>query len=293
MQNSKNRFIRKSVLFLTILFSIVPAFLKAQTPIETYEFAQNLSRQGNYGLAIKAFKRIQFFDDINQFPGVYKVLADCYFNEADYESAYYYYDLASVQPGNDSLLPDLEARKVSCKLFSQQYQEALIDILSFEGRMNSRQQWQMLMLEGITYFYLNEYALSEQAFLKTADSSQRMLSGNVTQSFKKIRHLEKRYNPKVARVLSIILPGSGQMMAGDFRNGLNSFLLVGGLVSTSFLFSGTINLFDSFFIIAPWFQRYYMGGYQRAFEITIAKQRSEKNNELAKMVKMLNQPNLP
>jgi len=290
MINSGSKFIRKYVLFLTLLCSVIPAFLKAQTPEQSYAFALYQSRQGNYDIAIKSLKRIQFFDEQNNFPGVFKVLADCYFEKSDYENAYYYYDLAAVQPGNDSLLPDIVARKVTCKLFDHQYQEALIDLLSFNGNPNARQQWQFDMLYGITYFYLGEYNESKQYFLEGADSLHLKQIAGLNADFTSLKHIEKRYNPKTARVMSIIIPGSGQMWAGDYRDGINSIFLVSGLLGVSLALSGSLSLFDSFIIIAPWFQRYYMGGFQKAYEIATVKQQKEKNKVLAHIVKTLDKP---
>lgn len=290
MINSGNKFIKKSVLFLTILCSVIPALSVAQNPEQTYAFALSQRGQGNYDIAIKSLKRIQFFDDQNNFPGLYKIIAECYYQQANYENAYYYYDLASIQAENDSLLPEIVARKVTCRLFGHQYQEALIDLLSFNSNLNTFQQQQFDMLFGITYFYLGDYNESKRYFLKSTDSLQIQQIGNLNEDFRHLRKIEKRYNPKTSRVMSIIIPGSGQMWAGDYRSGLNSILLISGLLSATAALSGTLSIVDSFVIIAPWFQRYYMGGYQKAYEIAKARQQKEKNKVLAHMVHLLNQP---
>jgi tetratricopeptide (TPR) repeat protein len=290
MIDSGSKFIRKYVLFLTLLCSVIPAFLKGQTPEQSYAFALYQSRQGNYDVAIKSLKRIQFFDEENNFPRVFEELADCYFQKADYENAYYYYDLATVQPGHDSLLPDIAARKVTCKLFDRQYQEALIDLLSFNGNPNARQQWEFDILYGITYFYLGEYSESKHYFGEAADSLQFQQITGLDADFSCLKQIEKRYNPKTAKVMSIIIPGSGQMWVGDYRDGINSILLVSGLLGASVALSGSLSLFDSFVIIAPWFQRYYMGGFQKAYEIATVKQQKEKNKVLAHIVKTLDKP---
>lgn len=289
MTDSGSRFVRISVLFLTILCSLLPSFLTAQTPEQTYEFALFQKRQGNYDIAIKSLKRIQFFDELNNFPGVFKLLADSYFEQAKYEDAYYYYDLASMQSVKDSLFPDIVARKVTCKLFNHNYQEALIELLSFDDSVNAYQQKEFDLLFGITYFYLANYNESERYFLKCAETIQPQIA-DVNKGFVRIKRLEKRYNPAASRVMSIVIPGSGQMWAGDYRNGANSLLLISALFAASVSISGTLSLFDSFFIVGPWFQRYYMGGYHKAYEITRVKQQNEKNKVLAQMVHLLNQP---
>ena len=292
MINSENKYIRLSVLFLAILFSSISLLIKAQTPEQTYAFAILQSRQGNYDVAVKSFKRLQFFDDLNNFPGVFSEIADCYFKKADYENAYYYYDLASVQSENDSLFPEIIARKVTCRLYEHQYQEALIELLSFNGTLDAKQQRQFDILSAITYFYLGDYDSSKQYFLKSVDSSQLIAVVSLNESFSHLKHIEKRYNPNTAKVMSIIIPGSGQILAGDYRNGVNSFLLISGLLTASMALSINLSFVESAFIIAPWFQRYYMGGYQKAYDITKARQQKEKNKVLANMVQMLNQPEL-
>jgi tetratricopeptide (TPR) repeat protein len=289
MINSGSKFIRKFAQFLTVLCSLVPAFLQAQTADQTYAFALYESRQGNYDIAIKSLKRLQFFDDPNNFPGVFKMIADCYFQQSKYEDAFYYYDLASIQAENDSMLPEIVARKVSCKLYDHQYQEALIELLSFNMDINPVQQWQFDMLFGITYFYLDEYDQSKLYFLKCTDSLQLQQVDNVNEDFRHIKHIEKRFNPKTVRVMSILIPGAGQFWVGDYRNGVNSLLLVTGLLAAGATLSGSIALFDSLVIIGPWFQRYYTGGYQRAYKIAEARQKEEKNKVLAQLVKMLDQ----
>lgn len=293
MKNSGSRYIRQSVLFLTILFSGNPVFLAAQSLDETYAFALFESRQGNYDIAIKSLKRLQFFDDQNAFPQVFRLLADCYFQKADYENAYYYYDLAFIQAENDSLQPQIAARKISCKLFEQQYQEALIDLLSFNQSLTPLQQSQFDALFAITYYYLFDYEQSKQYFLKCAELIQPAAGEELNAAFQKVHRIEKRFNPRTAKVLSIIVPGLGQVWAGDYRDGINSFLLVSGLLSASVAMAATISTLDAVIIVAPWFQRYYMGGYQKSYEIAVKRQDKEKLKILAQIVKMINPPALP
>lgn len=290
MKDSGSRFIRKSALFLIILFSFVPAFVKSQSLDQTYSFALSQAKLGNYDIAVKSLKRVQFFDEQNVFPDVFRDIADCYFEKMEFENAFYYYDLAAIQADDDSIVPDLVARKVTCKLLDNQFQEALISLFSFEGKMNPVQQWQFNMLYGITYFNLGDYSQSELYFLKNTDSTMFQKSGDLNVYFSHIQHIEKRYNPKTAKIMSIILPGAGQIWVGDYRNGLNSIALIAGLFSVSVALTGSISLLDSIIIIAPWFQRYYMGGYERAYGIAANKQLEEKNKLLAQIVKTLNQP---
>lgn len=289
MIKSENKSIRQSKLFLAILCSIASSCIHAQTVEQTYSFALQQEQLCNYDVAIKSFKRVQFFDDQNQFPEVFRLLADCYFEKSDYEQSYYYYDLACIQSVNDSATAELTASKISCKLYSHLYQEALIDLLSFNKKLSSTQQWQFNMLYGITYFYLNDYSQSKMYFYKCIDTLNIENYSIISKDFQAIKKLEKRYNPKVAKIMSIIIPGSGQWYAGDFRNGANSFLLISGILISGVAMSSSITFLDATIIILPWFQRYYAGGYKKASIITYNKQVAEKNKILAQLVHSINQ----
>jgi len=77
----------------------------------------------------------------------------------------------------------------------------------------------------------------------------------------------KYKSPKLAKVLSIILPGSGQVYSGDYRNGINAlainiatgYLLVNDLVKRRYFDA----IFNSFFL----FEKFYSGNRYHAAEL--------------------------
>jgi hypothetical protein len=156
--------------------------------------------------------------------------------------------------------------------------------LSFQGDLTNDQQWQFNLLAGMASFYLDDFETARNYLLKCAEASVTQV---IDSGFTVIGHLEKRYNPKLARVMSIIFPGSGQIYAGDLKNGLNSFGLIAGLAATATALSASILFIDAAIIIFPWFQRYYMGGYQKAYAITLDKQKNRKNEVFAHLIMTL------
>lgn len=225
-----------------------------------------------------------FFDNGIQHPETFQLLADSYFHLNEYSNAWNFYDLASIRTDNDSSRAEYAAMKAACRLYDKSYNEALIDLLSFQGNLTNEQQWKFNLLAGIATFYLNDYESAKEYLLKCADNTTTPV---IDSGFTVIGQLGKRYNPKLARVMSIIFPGSGQIYAGDIKNGLNSFGLVSGLAATAAGLSASVQFIDAAIIVFPWFQRYYMGGYQKAYTITLEKQVARKNKVFAHLMFVL------
>ncbi len=276
--------------FSAILFSVFTIVLQAQTPAETLDYAREQSNVGNYANAVKTLNRLMFFDNGVHFPEVFRLLADNYYSLQDYSNAVYYYDLAITQSEDDSLKAELTLSKASCRIFEAGFREAQIDLLSFEGTLNNCQQWQFDVLSAMSAYYLGQYDEARKLLLLCAKEQNAEMLPQIETGFARLSYLEKRYNPRVARVLSIVIPGSGQVYAGDYRNGANSFLLVLGFITAGIGISSSVTFFDAALIVFPWFQRYYMGGYQKAYIIALEKQHAEKNRVFAGLVEALQQP---
>jgi hypothetical protein len=61
----------------------------------------------------------------------------------------------------------------------------------------------------------------------------------------------------------------------------------GELVFGEGFLSASIQFIDAAIIVFPWFQRYYMGGYQKAYTITLDKQKAKKSEVLAHLMVVL------
>jgi tetratricopeptide (TPR) repeat protein len=260
--------------------------VQAQSPEQLYSYAINQSSVGNLDAAIKAFHRIQYFDDKDMFSDAYVQLANCYYLKTDYDQAYYYYDLASNQATNDTVIAELNARKISCRLYNGDYQEALIDLFSVNSSPSDFYSWQFNMLYGMTYFYLGDYKKSEDYFAMCAKPDDQNTLQILDHKYKDIEHLNKRYNPKTAKVLSILVPGSGQIFSGEWKSGVNSLLLLAGLFYVGVILSEQISVLDAAIVVLPWFQRYYAGGFRKASEIALERREREKNEILISILQL-------
>jgi tetratricopeptide (TPR) repeat protein len=283
--------VKVSGVLLTILISVCVNFSNAQTLDETYAFAEKLMARGDYDLAIKNFKRVLFFDSTYKFPEATWLIADCNFASGNYSDALYFYQLAFNETDNDSIKAAGTIMKAASNMKLENYSEALIDIYSFQGNTTPRQLFNLRMLEGIITYNMGDYSQAEQNFKEAAQLTNTLSVDEISAFFASVRKIEKRYNPKVARTMSIIIPGSGQFYSGNYRSGINSFVLTVGLMTFGVYLTQGITPIDAFFIIAPWFQRYYMGGYKNAYNQALDKQKELKTEKLRDIVNRLSKPN--
>jgi TM2 domain-containing membrane protein YozV len=110
--------------------------------------------------------------------------------------------------------------------------------------------------------------------------------------FKAIKKSEKRFNPHTAWMLSMILPGTGQFYAGEVIEGFNSSLLLGGLFFSAVLIAKEYSFFIALVTILPWFQRYYMGGANKAERLTMEKQMVKRNDSYQSILLRIEQANV-
>ena len=87
----------------------------------------------------------------------------------------------------------------------------------------------------------------------------------------------EKKNPKRARTLSVILPGLGQAVNGQVKDGANSFLLIGGLTYFMLDLATVLSLPNSILSFGPWIFRYYVGGINNARKASELKKHNTKN----------------
>ena len=256
---------RQNIILLLFLFTIT--FSYSQTLEETFAYANEQMQQQEYENALGAYQRALFFDK-KLGDNIYYNLAECHFKLNHFEQASKYYDLAYYAALNDSLKFDALFHKTNCLLLLHNYKNALIELLSLDDSLPQYWQSKKYFYFGIAYFGLEDFDNAENYFEKT-DPSQKSDIENIFVQNKKV----SKINPKTARILSIILPGLGQLYCGDVRNGINSFILTSGFFALAIYTMFTYSIVEAFVSVLPWLQRYYLGGFQSA--ATIAQRKKE------------------
>jgi tetratricopeptide (TPR) repeat protein len=257
------------IVFSQFIFQKLPA----QNLEETINFADNQFRSGNLATALKTYQRALFFSEGINNLYLFRQIAEISYINNDYETAQKYYGLAYNQSGNDSLKTELLFNKASCQMLNKNYQFAIIDLLSVEDTSGIVQKRLNFYL-ATCYFGSEDFYKAQTYFGSCVGMKDK---NELSDLFSDKKLLSP--SPKKARIMSMILPGLGQVYSGDIKSGLNSLLLTSGLIALGFNISAKYQPVDAILTILPWYQRYYTGGYGKAEEIA-RKKRDMKRNEI-------------
>lgn len=266
----------RHIIVISLLFISGLPFAKSQTIAETYQYCKAQYQEQQYQNAIESGRRVLFFDDSNVFKKeVTKILGKAYFQNGEYQKSAKYYDISyEYASGNDSTPHQLIMKKAMALLMNGTLQLAKAELLTLPPDLNPREERQQHLLLGITAFQRASFPKAKQYFKKAVPDSD---SSRVNKLFRKNKAL-KRYDSWLPRIMSLVIPGSGQMVLGDFKNGINSLLLTGAIYT---LFINTAQAYSYLEAIAgifPTFQRYYVGGYQKVKDIQMQKKAKERHH---------------
>lgn len=271
---------------ISILIISLGLGARGQSLKQTLDFANESYDQQNFKEAESAFRRVLFFDKagVNASEINVKLANSLYFN-GSYLEANYYYDLAYFL-ADDSLKTAITLQKVSSYLLLQNYGYARIELYNLPIELNEVDRKQATFYEAMLEFAEQNFDSSEVLFKQLSEDTL-----TIDELFVRNLKIEK-LNPKTAKVLSIIVPGLGQMYAGDWKAGINSLVLSGGLFYLG-IRSGINNSFlDAAIGFLPWFQRYYTGGFKRAEKIAIAKKQERRYAVFNELLAIINEETL-
>jgi len=252
--------------------------LQAQNFEETVSFADNQLYSGNLTGAIKTFQRALFFSDGRNTLYIFRKIAEISYLNNDYETAQKYYGLAYNQADNDSLKTEFLFSKAGCQILDKNYQYALIDLFSVDDSSLYTQKRLNFYL-GTCYFGLEDFTKAKEYFILSVEPDER---NQVSELFSKKNLLLP--SPKKARIFSMIIPGSGQIYAGNLKAGINSLALTSGLIVLAINIDIKYKPVDALFSVFPWYERYYTGGLGKAEEIAINKRQARRSSVYNKIL---------
>jgi hypothetical protein len=279
----KKSITRPGALLLTIFSLTIP--LQAQNFNETIRFADLQFEQANYQLAVKEYQRALFFGDGDSANYLYKQIAMAFFRNMQFEQASYFFDLSYNTSDSDSIKKELIFNKAQCYLLSGEFEQGVAELSSLSGPLNTYFKNKQNFYFAVCYFGLEDYKKAESYFLKLVPNNN-LAQIEIQKLFGAKKNLY-RPNPKTAKTLSRIIPGSGQLYSGDLKNGLNSLLLTGGIAIVGLHIYNKYSLFDSMMSVLSWFNRYYKGGYQNAYNIASQKKARRKDNTFKQILQII------
>lgn len=265
--------LRISYIILFSLCLFAPG--KAQDIHQMKEFSDEQFSRGNYQLALKEYQRVIYFDKHDEYDELYAKIASIHYLNSDYDKALKYYDFALRLEPNDSIKFELILKKALSNLMQNRYMAALNELFDLPHHPSEFLQNKKDLYLGISYFGLNDLDMSRNHFTELFDSSG---IKKIDKLFADFKDFKNKYRPGKVELMSMLLPGLGQIYTGEVFNGLNSFFLITGVTVYAVYTAVNYGLVDGLLVLSSWFYRYYTGGYTNASSFAVKKIENERTD---------------
>ncbi len=253
--------------------------IMAQGIDETLDLAHKLFEMEQYESAVKLYRRVAFFGEDSLRASVYPQIARCYLYKGNYKESIFFYTLSSNTTSSDSLYNEYTFQRALCYILLNRPYNALQEVYSthMDSSLYFLHKYHFYL--GVINLKKNEISESQLHLLSASKSREHY--NEIIEAYDNADLFKP--NPRIARNLSIILPGLGQLYSGDTFNAANSFLLNTGLAALMVRITIKQSFIDALLSIGPWFHRYYTGGYTRSKQIAISRQEEKRNDLLQEL----------
>ena len=249
----------KQILTSLILYSILFCTYNSQAEVTPLALADHYVKLKNYDAAITEYKRFLFFQpDDDRVPEIYHRIGILQRNLGLLREAIDSIRQAVIRTSDKEQKSEYRINLAVTLIANKDYDLARLELIKVLIRNPSEALYKRtLFLQGVTYTYQFRWE-EAQEILKNYSQDEKL-----DELFQKTDNLP--YKSKlVAKILSGILPGSGQIYAGNWKSGLNAFAL-----NSAFGYVTVDSILDQNYVDAiMWtyfiFQRYYQGNLYRA-----------------------------
>jgi tetratricopeptide (TPR) repeat protein len=274
-----NRMKHRLILFLLIATACRMPVQAINPPIEPTDTSllwvtgQKLQAQKQFLLAILEYNRLLY--EFPEYPSknrVYLRLAQCYDSIKQPEQAHRFYEEAlQSTPKGEPIAQWLLLFNARNHIAKGKFAPALAELYSLDTpKLNNEQADIYHLLAAVAHHHLGSTHSCKQHLLQLDVDGERIAE------YERSVSASERPNPNAALIMSAILPGAGQLYSGFKREALNSFTINAiflTLTAQSIRYAGTLDLIVA---VLPWFQRYYVGGFNRASILARQKQMKKK-----------------
>lgn len=278
--------LRAWILFVWINCGLSLA-IYAQDLDHQYQYAQDQYATGNVEIALKEYLRTYYFDRQSEYVNLPKDIADCFIQLDDYGHAVDFYDHYLNQRSVDKTDRfNAQLRKAQVLLLDDDPSAALVQLLSINNPGSEGDTDRLNFLLAFTNLVIGD--------IENGFASINQLSYIQEKHFEDLNSfrskLEKNLNTKhnIPRLMSAIIPGTGQIINGDYADAANSMVLTGGLIFLLFDVAKELTLIDALVSVGPFYFRYYLGGINNALSGSFKKEKRKNSmmlNELLLFIK--------
>lgn len=241
-------------LICIVLVVFISKSINAQNIENILHFADSLAMEGKYESAFNEYQRSYYFSTDVQKPSISYKMAETYLVIGNYDEARNCYDSAFYYSQTDSEKIDCDYRVIASYLMEENFRYALHKLEAMNTDQGSYFNDINNLFKGLSFIGLGQY---DEAFHFVSQVSNKCDSTELQYLISNIDGL-KYPSPIIASLLSVLIPGSGQVYAGRILDGANSLLLLTALTSACLYFP-VLNV-----LIVPFLYRYYIGGIMHA-----------------------------
>lgn len=216
-------------------------------------FGDSLYAKQNFLVAQNEYQRAYFFSNRDKKQMLSTKIADCLMVLKEFGTAKAYCDSALYYSVTVTDSTDSRFRKVMCYILEQNYGYALLKLEELKSDSSENFELRRNFLQGICYFGIEKYDQAFQLFDKAILPTDTLRRSELQLLSDRRKNL-KQPSAALATLMSIVVPGSGQLYTGNYFSGFNSIVLLTGLGILGY----HLPAFSIF--IAPFLSRYYVGG---------------------------------
>jgi len=235
----------------------------AEPAIDLGDYLFNLK---SFNQAVTEYKRFLFFhpDDPKSSEVIYKI-GLAYRSDQLWGQAIQSMNSAFQRTNDSEFRSKIQLDLAVTYLASNQPDLALSKLINVLSQPRSSQLYRRtLFLKGITEIYLFNWEGARSTFKTYFGDTSRFdqVDRIISQALK-----SPKKSVPFTKILSTILPGSGQIYAGNWTDGFNALVLNGLLGYTSFSAAKSGNYRDASFLTLSLWMRYYLGNRDNAGKI--------------------------
>lgn len=240
---------------------IIYILLIFQSLLLARDMGDYFSERGHYFEAVTEYKRLLFFKEYSSEDQILYKIADAYLSGGQKESAKDI--LIQMNSNSENSVYDRNALILLAKIYWDDY-----DYQSMRGVLDYFVQY-IDTIKSDQVKYIKAWSYVYQAHWDEGIEELRSLSNpeyeNLIRDVEEVSSVTQK-SKNAALILSYIIPGTGQIYAGDYKNALYSFILVGSIGASMIwdIYQKTyfISLIKYFFL----YTRYSQGGLKNLAE---------------------------
>lgn len=259
---------------ITLSFLLISFGFSASAGETPLSLGNHLLSLGNDDAAITEYKRFLFFHPDDARAGeAYHNIGLAYRRQAMWTAAVTAMRTAIQTTTDKETKTERQLALAVTLIANKNYDMGLLELLKVTMRNPSKRQYRRAMfLQGVAYLYQFRWEEARTA-LKTARNDAEGQPQTLRESGRLSEELDARIDAainaprksaKLAKSLSIILPGAGQVYTGNWQDGLNAFVLNGALGFATVDAALDGHYMDATLWATALFLRYYQGNYYRA-----------------------------